>query len=392
MQFSEKALHNLMMLLRVGVGITKIEEESVKYDASVIEEVYRLAKYHDLAHIVAHAVKKNKLECPPEIYAKLDKQFLLAMYRYQHQKHDLGVLTKALEEAQIPNIPLKGSVLRAFYPAEWMRTGCDIDILVKPESIEPVSEILINKYSYKPGPKTAHDVQFYSPAGTHIELHFDLIEEDEYGDDPVLDTFWDDAKPIDGCQYRLAVSDEMFYFYHIRHMAKHIANGGCGIRPFLDLWVLGNRMPDKNTEGRAKLLALGGFEKFEAVAAQLSSVWFEGKEHTDTTLSLAAFLLGAGVYGNTENLVTVRSAKRGGKLKYMLSRIFMNTDSLAMAYPRLNKHRWLAPFYQVKRWCRLVFCGSFKKSVKELKAAGEVSRKDREEAVELFEKIGISYI
>ena len=77
MQFSEKALHNLMMLLRVGVGITKIEEESVEYDASVIDEVYSIAKYHDLAHIVANAVKKNKLECSPELYAKLDKQFLL---------------------------------------------------------------------------------------------------------------------------------------------------------------------------------------------------------------------------------------------------------------------------------------------------------------------------
>lgn len=390
MQYSEKTLTNLMMLLRVGMGITELKDETAQYDPTIIGDVYRLAKYHDIAHIVANAVKKNKLECDAEIYAKLDKQFLLAMYRYQHQKHDLSVVTSAFEAAGIPHIPLKGSVLRAFYPAEWMRTGCDIDILVKPESLDAATSVLVDKCGYRKDGKTSHDVQFFSPAGTHIELHFDLIEDDEYGKDVVLDSFWDDASPVSGMQYRLAVSDEMFYYYHIRHMAKHVVNGGCGIRPFIDIWVMNNRMPDKNDEQRKKLLLLGTYDKFESNANKLSEVWFAGAEHTEASAMLAGYLLGAGVYGNTENRVKSKTAKQGSRLKYMLSRIFLSTKDLSTTYPRLEKQPWLMPLYQVRRWFRLVFCGSFKKSVNELKIAGNVSQKDRDETAEFFETVGIN--
>ena len=389
MQYSQKAITNLMMLLRVGMGITTLQEEAVEYDPSVIAEVYVLAKYHDIAHIVANAVKKHKLECDKEVFAKLDKQFLLAMYRYQHQKHDLAVITSAFEEVGIYHIPLKGSVLRAFYPAEWMRTGCDIDILVKPEILEAATSVLVDKCGYRKDIKSTHDVQFFSPAGTHIELHYDLIEEDEHGKDAVLDAFWNDASPVKDKKYRLAVSDEMFYYYHIRHMAKHIMNGGCGIRPFLDIWVMNNRMPSKNLENREKLLVLGAYDKFEMNANRLSGVWFGGEVHTEASEMLENYLLGAGVYGNTENRVKVRTAKQGSRLKYMLSRIFLSTKDLATTYPRLEKQPWLMPIYQVRRWFRLVFCGSFKKSVNELKIAGNVSQKDRDETAEFFETVGI---
>ena len=35
-----------------------------------------------------------------------------------------------IKKVQIPFLPLKGSVIRQYYPEPWMRTSCDIDILV----------------------------------------------------------------------------------------------------------------------------------------------------------------------------------------------------------------------------------------------------------------------
>ena len=52
------------------------------------------------------------------------------------------------------------------------------------------------------------------------------------------------------------MTDEMFYFYHIAHMAKHFEEGGCGIRPFIDLWTLDN-IKDVDHDKRDELLSRG---------------------------------------------------------------------------------------------------------------------------------------
>ena len=77
----------------------------------------------------------------------------------------------------------------------------------------------------------------------HLELHHTLLE-DAYNPNAaqILENVWADATPKNGYEYLLELSNEMFYFYHIVHMAKHFINGGCGIKPFLDIIVIENNM------------------------------------------------------------------------------------------------------------------------------------------------------
>ena len=55
------------------------------------------------------------------------------------------------------------------------------------------------------------------------------------------------------------------YFYHIAHMAKHLQQGGCGIRTFIDLWILDN-LPTIDTLKRNDLLKSGGLLQFSQSA------------------------------------------------------------------------------------------------------------------------------
>jgi hypothetical protein len=50
-------------------------------------------------------------------------------------KHEFERICLVLEKAKIPHIPLKGSVLRKLYKEPWLRTSCDIDILVQEETL-----------------------------------------------------------------------------------------------------------------------------------------------------------------------------------------------------------------------------------------------------------------
>jgi len=99
-------------------------------------EVYRLSKKHDMAHIVGISLAKaGMLENAPEIAEKFEKEQYLAVFRYENFKYETDRLCKTFDEQKIPYILLKGAVIRDFYPEPWMRTSCDLDVLVKEEDL-----------------------------------------------------------------------------------------------------------------------------------------------------------------------------------------------------------------------------------------------------------------
>ena len=182
--------------------------------------------------------------------------------------------------------------------------------------------------------------------------------------------------------------DEMFYFYHIAHMAKHFENGGCGIRPFIDICIL-DGMTEPNTTKRNTLLENGNLMKFANVARKLSRVWFFGEEYDDISKQMEDYILRGGVYGNNENRIMVQQQKKGGRIKYALSKIFVPYDVIKFHYPILQKHRWLTPIMEIRRWCKLIFCGHAKRTTNELKYNQRISFEKANETREFLSHIGL---
>lgn len=96
-----------------------------------------------------------------------------------------------------------------------------------------------------------------------------------------------------------------------------------------------------------------------------------------------------GVYGSLANHVVVQQQKRGGRLKYAFSKIFIPYDAIKFHYPILQKHRWLTPIMEVRRWFKLVFCGHAKRTVNELKVNQNVSKTEAERVQEFLKNIGL---
>lgn len=351
--------------------------------------LYRLAKAHDLAHLVGDALLKNDLVANEEIKAKFEKQRMLALYRYEKIKYELDRLREVFNGAKIPFIPLKGAVLRKYYPEPWMRTSCDVDILVQECDLERATGLLTDRLSYRKDSKGSHDVGFYSDGGVHIELHYSLIEENCVGKaEKVLGAVWEKASAVGGTSEYLLDGD-MFYCYHIAHMAKHfVSTGGCGIRPFLDLWVLDHRI-GYDREGRERPLDAGGLLSFSCEAEALSEVWFGDMPHTETTGRMEDYILRGGVYGTVKGRVAVQQVKRGGKFRYALSRIWLPYDLLRFYYPSLEGRRVLLPAYEVRRWCSLLFCGGAKRSMRELRLNSATTAAERERTREMLSRLGL---
>ena len=358
-----------------------------------LEQVYQLLKMHDLAHLGYDglaSLKDDKLS-KTEVYAQFKWQQQFAVYRYEQKIYEYEQICAAFEDAKIPYLPLKGAVIKAYYPQDWMRTSCDIDILVQADMLGRAVEIVKEKLHYRLEGQFSHDVSLFAENGVHLELHYDLIEDYLTSISvKVLSSYWNTATPVHEGGYEYVASPEIFYFYHIAHMAKHFENGGCGIRSFMDLWLMERSVP-LDEDKKHTLLEQGHMALFAQTSSRVAKIWFENEKHDELTQRVEAYVLSGGVYGNMENRMALEHSRyKEGKFRYVMRRIFLSYKYIKWQYPILHKHKWLTPFYEVRRWGRLIFKGRLKNSVKEMRAISALEEERKRELAKLLRDVGLT--
>ena len=385
----ENTTYILFLILRsVFHGNQMSDDDKQLVTGDLLIDVIKQASKHDIVHLVALGILNNGL-ADEEMETQLQQIAYRAVYRCEKMNYELKQVCEALEKAEIPFIPLKGSVIRKYYPEPWMRTSCDIDILVHEKSLKTAVSYLVENLKYTEHGQSSHDVSLFSSSGVHLELHYDLVEEGwANSSNAILQNVWDYVSPRHEYQYWCEMSDEMFYFYHIAHMAKHLQQGGCGIRTFIDLWILDN-LPTVDTLKRKGLLKSGGLLQFAQTASKLAAVWLNNIPSNSVCEKMQSYILGGGAYGTNENRIMVQQQKKGGKIKYALSKIVIPYDTIKFHYPILKKYRWLTPFMQVRRWFKLIFCGHAKRSIRELSYNSNISRSQADEMKIFLDEIGL---
>ena len=374
----------LFGLLRCAIGgATLGAQERADLTSEGLGRLWALAKEHDVEHLLALGLQRNGFRGGE----RLTKSIYTAVYRAEQRERALERLKTTFALAKIPFIPLKGAVLCHYYPESYMRTSCDIDVLVHREDLDAAAQVLLAQ-GYRETDRSTHDVSFFSPDGIHVEIHFDLVEEGRaVRAIEVLDTAWEHATPQnDGYCYEF--DDAFFYFYHIAHMAKHFETGGCGIRPFIDLFILDGREGADVSE-RDALLEKGGLLPFTTAARALSRVWLGDQSHNAVTRPLQDFVLHGGVYGTADNRVLIQQKKRGGRIGYLFSRIFAPYSKLKRYYPVLEKHPWLMPVMQVRRWFMLLDPRVAKMARREIKSNKNLDAAKATDMQALMEHLGL---
>ena len=351
----------------------------------ILPALFKLAKRHDLAHLIGDALDKNGLLSDN---SEAKKRFLqernMAVYRYEQQQYELEQIYDTLERGKIPFVPLKGSVIRSFYPEPWMRTSCDVDILVRETDLSAATVALVKNLGYREGGKCFHDISLMSPSMVHLELHYNLIEKDEKIDG-LLGAVWDNVYAGENQMMNL-MNAPYLIFYLFAHMKHHFLKGGCGVRSFLDIYLLLNSSK-LNCGGFEELCKKGGTLKFAQESIALANAWFAGSEPKVFNEMMEDFILNGGVYGQIENKVMLQQAKRGGRWKYLCSRIWLPYEWLKYSYSSLEGRRWLTFFYQIRRWFSIITQKRVGKGVNELKASKNIERAETIAFAELIKEL-----
>lgn len=358
--------------------------------AENLRTVCELAQKHDILHWIAYGLEKWDLP-HSNILTELRTAKTNAIARYMRQDYEFSRICGALEQARIPYIPLKGSVLRAHYPEPWMRNSCDIDILVEEFRLDDAVETLCTGLGYRAARKGDHDVSLFSSTGVCLELHYDTVQR-RYANDTrraILGRIWAVSAPETAGGFKHRMPDDMFCFYHFAHMAKHFESGGCGVRSVLDVWIMNHRMPAER-ESRNRLLEEGGLLAFADAIEKLSEVWFSESPEDPLTGQVGAYILTGGVFGNKENRAAVGQVKSGGTLRYLLTRrVFLPYDYLKAEYPVLKKRKWLTPVYQVARWLRMLRSGAVIRYFREILVNMGTKEDTRDATALMLERLGL---
>lgn len=383
-------MENIKVMLSIIKSELKGENVAILPEGIDLAELLSVSKKHDLAHIVGTYLKKRRL-IDGDIKKAFQQEIMTAFYRCEKQDMELANISGAFEKAKIPFLPLKGSYLKKFYPEPFMRTSCDIDILVKKEDLEKAKDILVNELSFEfKGYDSPHDISLFSPSEVHIELHFDLIEDNKIKKAHILlEDVWEKAYLEEGFSYRYVMDDTQFYVYMVAHMAKHVKHAGCGIRPFMDLVILDNVVKGDDVK-RQNAIKEAELTAFYELAQKLKNVWFGEKEHTKETEVFEDYIIKGGAYGTKETKITRGRMKAGnGKIAYIIRRFFPTFEAMEKLYPRLSKCALLLPYYYVKRWISLLFGGKLKSSIKEIERNINLDTDSVDELTRLFNKMEI---
>lgn len=372
-------------MLRSELTETELDDSvKVQLTPDVIYALYSLADHHDLAHVIYSSLYKCGLKKDDALYSKFEQKAIMSVYRNEQIKYAFAQICDTFDRVSIPYIPLKGSVIRPYYPQESMRTSCDIDILVKEENLKAAIDALVQK-GFRCGERNYHDVSLFSDANVHLELHFN-IQENIDKLDTVLKDAWQYARLTEGSRNKF--TDEFFVFHMFAHMSYHFLSGGCGIKPLMDIWIMEHKM-GITYESAKELLEKAGIFQFATEISNIAEICFSGKPKDEFSDTILSYILSGGVYGTSQNKIAVKKSKLKSTLLYALQRLFMPYKSMVILYPILHKLPFLLPFCWIARWCKMLFGGKAKHTIRELKTVNNVSYSKTKSISQICERLGL---
>ena len=339
----------------LSIYLNKKEASDLVIDKELLSFYVRLAKHHSLRAILYVALKSVKANVNEEYLKKLEEYYLLTLRKAVLFDKERNELYEWLNSHQVPYLPLKGIILKDYYPDPYVRELADNDILFKGKD-EIVKQFFTDrKYAVKAFKTSNHDAYLKKPF-YNFEMHRALFALNE--DNEKIVTYFTNYldKDILKKDFENYLKPEDFYIYFTAHSYKHYHVSGCGLRTLLDyyLFLKNNKLDfDYINEELAKIDLL----EFSNSISSLSLKVFDDEPLNEDEEEMLLYIASSGTYGTIEHSVE-KGVKEKGKFKYFCSRAFPPMSYYKIAYPRIYKTKVLIPFACLHRLLKNLRKGS----------------------------------
>lgn len=334
------------------------------------EEVFEICTRNDVACTAYPALVRLKKEGvkdlpTPQMLEKWQELYHVAILKEVTFDEEREKLLASFEKAGIAYMPLKGILLKAYYPSIGLRSFADNDILYDAAKIKEVKAIMEGMgYTTKSYGKGNHDVYQKLPM-LNFELHRSLTGV-TCSFKSYTDQAWDRAIKDRDNAFGYHMTKEDFYIYFIIHAHKHYSNLGTGIRTLLDQYLYLDREGRKlNWQYINQEFAKLGLNGFESELRGLGKLLFGERGMRELSArqeELLGYLASQGTYGTVSNGIRQMIQKKGkdgnlrkAKQRYVWERIFPKREVLQSENPILEKYAVLYPVMVVRRWFHVFF-------------------------------------
>jgi len=355
----------------------------VDVSADEVKTLEVIAAKQSIIPIFKEGLKKmGYLDLLSESAIKSDAK---CVYDYTQRKSSLDEISDVFDRASIQYVPLKGAVICEYYPQPWMRSSSDIDVLIHEDDLDKAKKLLNTQSSFEYTNREQYDANFVNQY-VHLELHFSL-ESSVVKIDNALNDPWKHIVQTNN-SYRCSFTPEYNLFYILSHSAKHfIHNGGIGIRPILDIYVMKSHMEiDENKV--IEFCEDAGIKGFYNECCKLLDVWFNGANHDEVSRIFEDLVISGGVFGSKHLKIVSNKRKDSGK-KYIRGRIFKTSEEIKNFHPRCRKYPVLIPFYQIVRWTQVAKARRPKEVLSEFKQADSIDKAEVEKYDKLMKAMGL---
>ena len=332
--------YNLIYLIACVVN-DKIPEKE-KLDRIDLSGVLAVAKKHSLGAIAAYALDSA------DVFDKRYKEAKgISISKNINHEIERAKILEEFEKAGIWYLPLKGIIMKEYYPKAGMREMCDNDILFDKRYVKKVKNIMTKLEFKMVHDDSGHDIAFIKEPLCNFEMHTELLGN---GYDKTLNAYYSDVKARlikeydkDFCYH---FSDDDFYIFMTAHEYIHYSSCGTGLRSLLDCYIFEKEKgATLNKEYIASQLEKLGISEFEKERRELAMKIFSSTvfpELNDSETEMFMYYMTAGTYGNIENAVN-NNLKDQSKFSFWLHKIFISPKKMANYHPFTRKSILLYP-------------------------------------------------
>lgn len=363
------------MLYLTVCAVNGIKPDSERISEMDLNELFKICQFHSLTAIVCTALESAGISDKNFIEAKsksIRKNILLDIEREK--------ICNFMEHNGIWHMPLKGVILKEFYPKTGMRQMSDNDILYDRKYQYSVMQYMQKcGYTVESIGKSHHDT-YIKPPVYNFEMHTSLFNKRHE-----FYRYYSGIKkrlvPDTGKEYTYHFTDEDFYVYMIAHEYKHYIDGGTGLRSLLDCFLYikkkGRSLDWRYIFQQLKILGISGFEKkSRRLCMKIFRSTDFGKLSSDEKTLLDFYLL-SGTYGTHEHQIKNRIVKMKirNKTAYFVKRLFPDIEFWNTYFPATIKMPVMIPFF----WCWRIVRGLVINRRKFIREFNTVMNTDRKE-------------
>ncbi len=318
------------------------------------QDFLKFAKKHMVVATVYTAIEKIADKVPQDIFAEWKRLQFKSFVSEETFNKDRKELLDCLEENEINYLPLKGVILKYFYPNESMREMADNDILIEHKNIHKAIEVL-NKIGFESTPLDEHyyDISFKKSYIANFEIHYRFVKpSDDYF--YYFEKLMEKSLVVEGKKYAHYLTDEDFYITIVYHFFKHYKGTGCGVRflsdDYLFLSKKSKTLDWKYVDEQLKILNVFDFQK---EMSELARKIFNNIELSEKEIKLLSSIMDSGTFGHKKNpdatAMTFGEEKEYSAAKHFFKKLFPPFSYMKGVYPVLEKVPILLPIYYLIR-------------------------------------------